>query len=129
MTTTAERPRDTPPARPRPAAAGDGTAEEQAGEAVMGLDMVLVDAARGPLRRMVPPARTLAALGTSLARRPDAVGGRLKELAEEVGRIAVGRSEIAPSPKDRRFADPAWSGNPLLKRTMQAHIAAAQVAA
>ncbi|PWW22578.1 polyhydroxyalkanoate synthase [Geodermatophilus normandii] len=128
MTTTAERPRDTPPARPRPAAAGDGTAEEQAGEAVMGLDMVLVDAARGPLRRMVPPVRTLAALGTSLARRPDAVGGRLKELAEEVGRIAAGRSEIAPSPKDRRFADPAWSGNPLLKRTMQAHIAAARAA-
>jgi polyhydroxyalkanoate synthase subunit PhaC len=128
MTTTAERPRDTPPARPRPAAAGDGTAEEQAGEAVMGLDMVLVDAARGPLRRMVPPVRTLAALGTSLARRPEVVGGRLKELAEEVGRIAVGRSEIVPSPKDRRFADPAWSGNPLLKRTMQAHIAAARAA-
>jgi polyhydroxyalkanoate synthase subunit PhaC len=95
---------------------------------VMGLDMVLVDAARGPLRRMVPPVRTLAALGTSLARRPEVVGGRLKELAEEVGRIAVGRSEIAPSPKDRRFADPAWSGNPLLKRTMQAHIAAARAA-
>ncbi|NEM08572.1 PHA/PHB synthase family protein [Geodermatophilus normandii] len=129
MTTTAERPaHDTARPRPRPAAAGDGTAEEQAGEAVMGLDMVLVDAARGPLRRMVPPVRTLAALGTSLARHPDAVGGRLKELAEEVGRIAVGRSDIAPSPKDRRFADPAWSGNPLLKRTMQAHIAAARAA-
>ncbi|WP_369256100.1 PHA/PHB synthase family protein [Geodermatophilus amargosae] len=130
MTTTAERPAHDPARpHPRPAAAGDGTAEEQAGEAVMGLDMVLVDAARGPLRRMVPPVRTLAALGTSLARQPDAVGGRLKELAEEVGRIAVGRSDIAPSPKDRRFADPAWSGNPLLKRTMQAHIAAARTAA
>ena len=135
MTTTAQRtdrdtPRDTPreAPRPRPAAAADGSAEEQAGEAVMGLDMVLVDAARGPLRRMVPPVRTLAALGTSLARHPDAVGGRLKELVEEVGRIAVGRSDIAPSPKDRRFADPAWKGNPLLKRTMQAHIAAARAA-
>jgi polyhydroxyalkanoate synthase len=128
MTTTAPRaPRDT--SRPRPAAAPDGSAEEQAGEAVMGLDMVLVDGARGPLRRMVPPARTIAALGTALARHPDAVARRGGELAKEVGRIVVGRSEIAPSPKDRRFADPAWSGNPLLKRTMQAHIAAAQAAA
>jgi polyhydroxyalkanoate synthase len=28
---------------------------EGAADAAMGLDMVLVDAARGPLRRMVPP--------------------------------------------------------------------------
>ncbi|MGY1695038.1 MULTISPECIES: PHA/PHB synthase family protein [unclassified Geodermatophilus] len=128
MTSTAQRPdRDT--ARPRPAAAADGSAEEQAGDAVMGLDMVLVDAARGPLRRMVPPVRTLAALGSALARHPDAVARRGGELAREVGRIAVGRSEIAPNPKDRRFADPAWTGNPLFKRTMQAHIAAARAAA
>ncbi|WP_089401968.1 PHA/PHB synthase family protein [Geodermatophilus saharensis] len=127
MTSTAQRPdRDT--ARPRPAAAPDGSAEEQAGDAVMGLDMVLVDAARGPLRRMVPPVRTLAALGSALARHPDAVARRGGELAREVGRIAVGRSDIAPNPKDRRFADPAWTGNPLFKRTMQAHIAAARAA-
>ncbi|SNR82771.1 polyhydroxyalkanoate synthase [Geodermatophilus saharensis] len=94
----------------------------------MGLDMVLVDAARGPLRRMVPPVRTLAALGSALARHPDAVARRGGELAREVGRIAVGRSDIAPNPKDRRFADPAWTGNPLFKRTMQAHIAAARAA-
>ncbi len=125
--TTAPRPdRDTP--RSRPAAAPDGSAEEAAGDAVMGLDMVLVDAARGPLRRMVPPARTLGALGAALARRPEVVTRRGGELVREVGRIVVGRSEIAPSPKDRRFTDPAWSGNPLFKRAMQAHIAAAQAA-
>ncbi|MGY1609623.1 MULTISPECIES: PHA/PHB synthase family protein [unclassified Geodermatophilus] len=129
MTTTAQRPAAGPADRPRPAAAADGSAEEQAGDAVMGLDMVLVDAARGPLRRMVPPARTLAALGSALVRHPDAVARRGGELAREVGRIAVGRSEIAPNPKDRRFADPAWTGNPLFKRTMQAHIAAARAAA
>ncbi|HJX43923.1 MAG TPA: alpha/beta fold hydrolase, partial [Geodermatophilus sp.] len=69
------------------------------------------------------------ALGRALARRPEVVTRRGGELVREVGKIAVGRSEIAPSPKDRRFTDPAWSGNPLFKRTMQAHIAAAQAAA
>ena len=43
--------------------------------------------------------------------------------------MAVGRSEVAPNKKDKRFADPAWSGNPLLRRVMQAHIAGAQTAA
>ena len=128
MTTTAPR-TDVGTPRPRPAAAPDGSAEEAAGDAVMGLDMVLVDAARGPLRRMVPPARTIAALGSALARHPEVVARRGAELAREVGRIAVGSSDVAPSPKDRRFADPAWTGNPFLKRTMQTHIAAARVAA
>jgi polyhydroxyalkanoate synthase len=41
----------------------------------------------------------------------------------------VGRSEIEPHKKDKRFADPAWTGNPLLHRVMQAHIATAQTAA
>ncbi|SHG75033.1 PHA/PHB synthase family protein [Geodermatophilus nigrescens] len=133
MTTTAARPSpDSPRPRPAPAAAdaGGGTsAEEAASEAVTGLDMVLVDAARGPLRRMVPPVRTLGALGAALVRKPDAVTGRGGELVRELGRIAVGRSEVAPSPKDRRFADPAWTGNPFLRIPMQAHIAAARAAA
>ncbi|WP_336028471.1 PHA/PHB synthase family protein [Geodermatophilus sp. FMUSA9-8] len=133
MTTTAARPSpDGPRPRPAPAAADAGgatSAEEAASEAVTGLDMVLVDAARGPLRRMVPPVRTLGALGAALVRKPDAVTGRGGELVRELGRIAVGRSEVAPSPKDRRFADPAWTGNPFLRIPMQAHIAAARAAA
>ena len=39
----------------------------------MGLDMLLVDAARGPLRRMVPPAGTTLRFGSALARRPGTV--------------------------------------------------------
>ena len=50
-------------------------AEENATEAVMGLDMVLVDAARGPLRRLVPPAGTALRFGSSLARRSGRVSG------------------------------------------------------
>jgi polyhydroxyalkanoate synthase len=33
-----------------------------------------------------------------------------------------------PGRKDKRFADPAWTGNPLLRRAMQAHLASARTA-
>ena len=59
---------------------------EDATEAVMGLDMLLVDAARGPLRRMIPPAGTTLRFGTALARRPGTVARRAGELARELGR-------------------------------------------
>jgi polyhydroxyalkanoate synthase len=49
-------------------------------------------------------------------------------LAGELARITVGRSEVQPSRRDRRFADPGWAGNPLLRRAMQAYLAAAQTA-
>ncbi|MGY1718447.1 PHA/PHB synthase family protein [Blastococcus sp. SYSU DS0552] len=101
---------------------------EQAAEAATGLDMVLVDAARGPLRRLVPPAGTALRFGSALARKPDVVARRGGELARELGKVVLGRSELAPGKKDKRFADPAWSGNPLLRRAMQAHLATARVA-
>src|SRR3954447_2398629 len=115
-----EKPRSAPPS---------SEPEPEAAEAVMGLDMVLVDGARGPLRRLVPPARTTLAFAKGLAAKPDIVGKRARYLARELGRIGVGRSDVEPNKKDKRFADPAWSGNPLLRRLMQAHIATAQTAA
>jgi class II poly(R)-hydroxyalkanoic acid synthase len=48
-------------------------------------------------------------------------------LAEELGRIAVGNSELAPGPKDRRFADEAWRSNPVLRRLLQAYLATSTV--
>jgi polyhydroxyalkanoate synthase len=113
MTQPANRPTDPP---------------EEAAEAVTGLDMVLVDAARGPLRRLVPPAGTALRFGSALARQPGTVAKRAGELAVEIGRVAVGRSELAPGKKDKRFADPAWTGNPLLRRAVQAHLATARTA-
>ncbi|SFK36802.1 PHA/PHB synthase family protein [Geodermatophilus ruber] len=98
-------------------------------DAALGLDMLLVDAARGPLRRMIPPARTVLRFGAALARRPRSVARRAGTLAGDLGRIAIGRSDIAPSPKDKRFADPAWTGNPLMHRAVQAHVATARAAA
>src|SRR3954447_13013758 len=101
---------------------------EDATEAVTGLDMVLVDAARGPLRRMVPPAGTALRFGSALARRPGTVAQRTGEFVREIGKVAAGSSELQPGKKDKRFADPAWTGNPLLRRAMQAHLATARTA-
>jgi polyhydroxyalkanoate synthase len=116
------------PAAATSAGAATDTAADGAAEAGLPLDMVLVDAARGPLRRLIPPAGTAFRFGSALARRPGAVAGRAGELARELARIAAGNSELAPGRKDKRYSDPAWTGNPLLKRAMQAHLATARTA-
>jgi polyhydroxyalkanoate synthase subunit PhaC len=124
---TSTRPKKAAEATPK-RAAGPSDNSEDATEAVMGLDMVLVDAARGPLRRLVPPARTTLRFGSALAQQPGTVVKRAGELVRELGKVAAGSSELAPGKKDKRFADPAWSGNPLLRRAMQAHLATARTA-
>src|SRR5690242_10904894 len=124
---TTARPKKAAKATPK-RAAGPAEGSEDATEAVMGLDMVLVDAARGPLRRLVPPAGTAVRFGSSLARQPGTVAKRAGEFVRELGKVATGSSELAPGRKDKRFADPAWSGNPLLRRAMQAHLATARAA-
>src|SRR5271157_4393883 len=91
------------------------------------LDLLLTDAATGMLRRVVPGGSGLR-LAAALAARPRLVAGRGTRLAGELARIAVGRSRVQPSRRDRRFADPGWAGNPLLRRAMQAYLAAAQTA-
>jgi polyhydroxyalkanoate synthase len=116
-----------PPADPSPAEAAAAPPEEVA-EAAFGLDLVLVDAARGPLRRLVPPAGTALRFGSALARQPGTVASRARELVGELAKVAAGKSELAPGKKDKRFTDPAWSGNPLLRRAMQAHFATARTA-
>ena len=91
------------------------------------LDLLLTDAATGMLRRVNPGGSGLR-LAAALAVRPRLVTGRGRQLLGELGRIAVGTSGVQPSRRDRRFADPGWPGNPLLRRTMQAYLAAAQAA-
>jgi polyhydroxyalkanoate synthase subunit PhaC len=101
--------------------------QEAAGELAGALDMLLTDGALGVLRRFKPDGAALR-LGASLAKRPQLVGLQLAALGTELARIAAGRSEITPERKDRRFADPAWSQNPLLKRAVQAYLAAGRTA-
>ncbi|HEV2259835.1 MAG TPA: alpha/beta fold hydrolase [Streptosporangiaceae bacterium] len=91
------------------------------------LDLLLTDAATGMLRRVNPGGSGLR-LAAALAARPRLVAGRGALLAGELARIAAGRSQVQPARRDRRFADPGWAGNPLLRRVMQTYLAAAQTA-
>src|SRR3954464_13931986 len=75
---------------------------EEAAEAVMGLDLVLVDAARGPLRRLGPPAGPALGRASSRVRQRGTAARRSGELVRELGRIGTGRSELTPGRKDKR---------------------------
>ena len=99
------------------------TADTDDGEELAApLDLMLTDAALGLGRRLAPNSSWLA-LGAGLVRRPRAVTRRGVELARQLTGVAVGQSKIAPEKRDRRFADPAWRENPLLRRAVQAYLA------
>ena len=91
------------------------------------LDSLLVEAASGPYRRFVPDASTAKFVGSILIH-PRRTGARVADLAKELGRIGIGTSSIAPSKRDRRFTDPAWTQNPLLRRLVQGYLAAGKTA-
>ena len=99
---------------------GSGPARRGAAPAA---EALLSDAALGPGRRMLPGWPVVKTVG-KLAARPTAPARRGLGLAAELGRIALGRSGLAPSQKDNRFADPAWEGNPAFRRLCQAYLAA-----
>ena len=103
----------------------DGDGRGPAAGASGGLDFLLTDATRGPLRRLLP-GRAAAKLGLKLAQRPDVVATRAARYAAELARIGAGRSELAPPKGDRRFKDPAWQGNPAFKRLLQTYLATGQ---
>jgi polyhydroxyalkanoate synthase subunit PhaC len=89
------------------------------------LDLLLTSSARGIAERMMPNV-SWSRFALSLARKPRTVASRAATLGRELLTIAQGRSDVAPARGDKRFADPAWRGNPLLKRSMQAYLAANQ---
>ena len=90
-------------------------------------DVLLADAALGTPRRFLPGVAG-AKLVFSLARRPRIVSRRARALASELAHVVTGRSEVAPSPRDRRFADDAWTQNPVLRRLLQAYLASSATA-
>ena len=107
---------------PRRDASPDAAAPDTRADAAGPLDMLLADAALGPARRFVP-GMAMARFAARLVGNPQLLASRLSGLAAELGRIAAGRSELAAAAKDRRFADPAWTLNPVLHRVLQAYLA------
>jgi poly[(R)-3-hydroxyalkanoate] polymerase subunit PhaC len=97
------------------------------GELAAPLDLLLTSATRPFLGRMMPN-RTWARFGANLAKQPGTVVNRGAQLARELGSIGAGKSDRAPARSDKRFSDPAWQQNPLLHRTMQGYLAAADTA-
>jgi len=90
-----------------------------------GLEVLLTDATMSGVARWLP-GRSLAKAAAKLATRPDKVARSTLGLYGELARIAAGRSDVAPAKGDRRFKDPAWTGNPAFKRLGQAYLATAR---
>ncbi len=109
------------------AAASEAGSAAEAAEAAGALDLLLSDAALG-VARLFRPDSSVLRLAARLALRPRLTGGTLALLAAELRKVISGSSAIAPQRRDRRFADPAWGTNPLLRRSMQAYLAAVQTA-
>jgi polyhydroxyalkanoate synthase len=86
------------------------------------LDLLLTSSAVGVAERMMPNI-SWSRFALSLARKPRTLVSRARGLAGQLVSIAEGHSDLAPAKGDKRFADPAWLGNPLLKATMQAYLA------
>jgi polyhydroxyalkanoate synthase subunit PhaC len=105
----------------RPPADGETTDRARSAAEGSPLDVMLTDAAVGPVRRLIPGMAGVR-LAMQMAGRPVETTRRSLKVTAEVGRIAVGRSRVEPSPRDRRFADPAWTGNPLLHRLLQVYL-------
>lgn len=101
--------------------------DESAIDGASPLDLLLTQAALGPGPRVLPIGAAVA-FGRALASRPRRVASRAGTFGAETVRIALGSSTIAPSRRDKRFADPAWTENPLLRRLVQTYLAAAAAA-
>jgi polyhydroxyalkanoate synthase len=71
----------------------------------------------------IPSPRGIAGGLLSPLAQPRAVAREAAGLARDAVRILRGTDTIAPSPTDKRFADPAWSGNPAYRRLAQTYLA------
>jgi polyhydroxyalkanoate synthase len=95
------------------------------GEAIRsGLDVMLADAVAGTPRFFAPGPAVKVAAG--LIRRPAGVARRVAELSTELARAATGSSQLAAAGGDRRFTDPAWQENWMLRDLLQAYLAVGQ---
>jgi polyhydroxyalkanoate synthase len=76
-----------------------------------------IAAVPGPLNRALDTLRALADLAE-----PSALATESVRVAADLALVGVGASDVAPSPRDKRFSDPAWSDNALYRRWAQAYV-------
>src|SRR4051812_8555665 len=86
--------------------------EDEAGSVVEGGEPVGIPSVVGVLK----------GIGAALAQ-PGPVTRGVGRLARDWASIARGTGEHLPSPRDKRFSDPAWSLNPLYRRIAQGYLA------
>ena len=103
---------------------GSGSGEAPDRGATAALDALLTDVVMSPSQRWVPGVAGVKA-AARLALRPQRVAKRGAGWAAELAKIAIGRSEVAPSKGDRRFADPTWQSNPGFRRLSQTYLVTA----
>ena len=90
-------------------------------------DELPADAALGVWRRLAV-GRSAATMASSLVSHPTMVASNLGSLGAELSRIALGRSQLRPGKRDRRFRDPAWESNFALRRLLQVYLASSESA-
>lgn len=105
----------------------DGADGVEAVSVAAPMETLLSRAGTGPLARWLPGREGLR-FAAALARHPLPVVRNVGTTTVELARVLAGRSELGPDRKDRRFSDPAWQGNPVLRRVMQAYLAGAGAA-
>jgi polyhydroxyalkanoate synthase len=66
---------------------------------------------------------SLAQLTSKAAANPRLLLEEEAALARELIGVLAGKSDLAPAPNDKRFADAAWKDNPLYRRGAQAYLA------
>lgn len=57
---------------------------------------------------------------------PGPLTRQVQRLAMDISSVVRGTDAFDPGPKDRRFSDPAWRGNPAYRRWMQGYVALAK---
>jgi polyhydroxyalkanoate synthase subunit PhaC len=71
----------------------------------------------------VPTSRGMAHAVLSTLAQPRPLAREAAELGRTTARILRGTAEIAPAPRDKRFADATWSSNPGYRRLVQSYLA------
>ena len=103
------------------------TGENSTETAAAPLDLFLPDSTVSLFRRFRPDS-AMGRWALKLAGNPAVMIRAASKLSTDLTNIALGKSELAPPRRDRRFSDAAWANNPVLRRTMQTYLALGQTA-